>query len=167
MTAEQIDLTIQLLVVIVLMLMNGSLWMATQAICRSQAFKLNLLAGQGRRGAKKALDLVQKADRIRAQIREIIFLAGVFIATMAGAALIDEFQKMVRRIPSELIRDNSKDIGIFLLIILIPALSYLFTLAIPYRLAKMAPEQIAAFSSPALSRIIYFYDKGKKSLLKN
>ncbi|HHY50885.1 MAG TPA: DUF21 domain-containing protein, partial [Alphaproteobacteria bacterium] len=80
---------VELLIVAVLTLLNGALAMSELAVVSSRPARLKVMAAEGNRGARAALDLAEDPGKFLSTVQIGITLVGVLSGAFSGATLGD------------------------------------------------------------------------------
>jgi putative hemolysin len=132
----------EMLFVIVLVLINGTLAMSEMAVVSSRKARLNQMAGLGNRGARVALRLIEDPSRFLSTVQIGITLVGILAGAFSGATLADQLGDWFDTIP--LIAPNGDTIGIAIVVAAITYLSLVVGELVPKRIALTNPERVAS-----------------------
>lgn len=135
-------MTIDLLIVLLLILLNGLFAMAEMAIVSSRRARLKHAADNGDRGARAALALAEHPSRFLSTVQIGITLIGVLAGAFGGATISDSFAAWITQtFPA--IDHYANAIAIGTVVVTITFLSLILGELVPKRLALSRPEAIA------------------------
>lgn len=146
-------MTIDIIVVLLLILLNGFFALAEMAVVASRRARLKQLARSNRRAAVAA-QLVDDPGRFLSTVQIGITLIGVLAGAFSGATIAERIAASLQDVPW--LAPYRHAIGIGLVVAAITYLSLIFGELVPKRLALGDPERIAtAVARPMrlLSRI--------------
>lgn len=148
-------MTLDLLIVLLLILLNGLFAMAEMAIVSSRRARLKHAADNGDRRARAALALAEHPGRFLSTVQIGITLIGVLAGAFGGATISDSLSVwLVQTLPD--IAHYANAIAIGTVVVTITFLSLILGELVPKRLALSRPEAIAtslARSMTLLSRL--------------
>jgi len=136
------SLTLEVLVIIFLVAVNGLLAMSEIAMVKSSRFRLRELANKGKKGARYALHLIRNPNRFLSTIQIGITLMGILSGVYGGAVIAAHLDLIIRDLPY--IAPYSTTISYFLVVVCITYLLLVLGELIPKRLALLKPESIAS-----------------------
>lgn len=142
-------LYLELLAVILLTLLNGLLAMSEMAVVSSRKSRLESLANQGSRGARKALRLIDEPSRFLSTVQIGITLVGVIAGAFSGATLGQRLGGWLNGFAA--IAPYGQAIGIGLTLMGITYLSLIVGELVPKRIALTRPERIASLAAGPMS----------------
>ena len=137
-----------------LLIANGVFAMAEIAVVSSRKARLQMLADEGRVGAKAALGLLEQPGMFLSTVQVGITLVGTLAGAFSGAHLIEELTPIVAQVP--FLVEWAETLSTILVVAVITYLSVVIGELVPKRLAINAPESSAARLSPpmiALSKL--------------
>ena len=161
---------VEILIVAVLIIVNGSLAMSELAIVSARPARLRTMAEQGSVGAATALDLAANPGRFLSTVQIGITLVGVLSGAFSGATL-------GTRLASALAAQGvdpewASTLGVGGVVVLLTYLSLIVGELVPKQIALKNPESVAtkvAGPMKVLSRIaapvVWFLDKSGKTVL--
>ncbi len=139
--------TIEIIVILALVVVNGFLAMAEFAVVSAQQSRLQERARGGNSGAQAALELSATPDRFLATVQFGITLIGILAGAVGGATLAQEVAKSLEDV--SFIGPYSEIASFVIVVGLTTYLSLVFGELVPKRLALQHPESIAiALSRP-------------------
>jgi putative hemolysin len=134
-------LFLEIPVVVFLILINGLLAMSELALVSSRKSRLEHLAGQGGRGARAALRLIEDPSRFLSTVQIGITLVGVIAGAFSGATLGQRLGAWLNTFPS--ISPYGNSVGIGITVVGITYLSLIIGELVPKRIALTQPERVA------------------------
>jgi len=163
-------LYLELLLVLVLTLVNGSLAMSELAVVSSRPARLKTMAERGISGANQALTLAADPGKFLSSVQIGITLVGILSGAFSGATLGDRLSGWL--IEQGLTTNLAYIIGVGLVVTGITYLSLIFGELVPKQLALKNPEGIACSVAPAMmiiakvaAPIVWVLDKSGKLVL--
>ncbi len=148
-------MTLEILIVLLLVLLNGLFAMAEMAIVSARRARLKHAADLGDKGAKVALTLAEHPGRFLSTVQIGITLIGVLAGAFGGATISEGLAVWLKSEFPELV-EYAEAISIGAVVVSITFLSLILGELVPKRLALARPEAIAARLArgmSALSRI--------------
>ena len=142
-------LTLQLLIVLLLILINGFFAMAEIALVTSRTARLQPLAASGRRGADMALELKADPSRLLATVQIGITIIAVLSGTFGQATLGEGLQDWLAA-QGGFFANYAHALSMAVVVIGISYCSLILGELVPKRIALAHPERIAA----ALARVM-------------
>jgi putative hemolysin len=137
-------MTLELLIVLLLILLNGLFAMAEMAIVSARRARLKHAANQGDRGAKVALTLAENPGRFLSTVQIGITLIGVLAGAFGGATLSKALAVwLAAEFPAA--AEYAEAISIGAVVVSITFLSLILGELVPKRLALSRPEAIASW----------------------
>jgi putative hemolysin len=133
--------TLEILIVLLLVLLNGFLAMSELAIVSSRRPRLERLAAGGRAGARAALRLADDPGRFLATVQVGLTTIGILNGTFSGVTLAHRFDVWLDLFP--LIAPYSKPVAIAAVVISVTCLSLVVGELAPKQIALKDPEAIA------------------------
>ncbi|MEZ2146296.1 hemolysin family protein [Bradyrhizobium sp. DN5] len=141
-------LSIELVIVVVLIVINGLLSMSELAVVSSRPARLSLLAAKGVRGAERALTLAADPGKFLSTVQIGITLVGVLSGAFSGATLGQRLtQWLIELGMSSGIADI---VGVGLVVTLITYATLIVGELVPKQVALRDPESIAVRVAPAM-----------------
>jgi putative hemolysin len=135
-------LYLEILFVGLLIVLNGLLAMSELALVSSRRSRLDQLAGQGKRGARTALRLIDDPSGFLSTVQIGITLVGILAGAFGGATLADRLGDWLDTFPA--LAPNGDRIGIALVVVTITYLSLIVGELVPKRIALTNPERVAS-----------------------
>ncbi len=135
-------ITIESVVIIVLILINGMLAMSEMAVVSARKARLQRRAEQGDAGARVALELANAPNRFLSTVQIGITLIGILTGAFGGATLAAEIDARLEQVPG--LAAYSEAIGLGTVVLLITYLSLILGELVPKRLALNNAEAVAA-----------------------
>ncbi len=152
--------SLEILVILLLVILNGVLAMSELALVSSRKARLTLLVDDGHRGGASALALLENPGRFLSTVQIGITLVGVLAGTFGGATITEELTVYFDDFPD--IAPLGEPIAIAIVVVGITYLSLVIGELVPKQLALKSPERIAAamarpmaFLAKAASPIVY------------
>lgn len=136
------EMTSEILLILLLSLLNGVLAMSEIALVSARKVRLRQRAEAGDRGARAALDLAESPGRFLSTVQVGITLVGILAGAFGGATLAEELAARIAQVPA--LASYSEAIGIGVVVIGITYLTLIFGELVPKQLALNGPEKIAA-----------------------
>jgi len=147
-------LTLEILLVLGLVLLNGVLAMSELAIVSSRPGRLKAMRDRGVPGARTALQLAENPGRFLSTVQVGITLVGILAGAFSGAALGERLSGVLERFGMP--TDYAEPLGFTLVIAAITYVSLVIGELVPKQVALKNPEAIAcrvAYPMNLLSRI--------------
>ncbi len=136
-------MTLEILIVLLLILLNGLFAMAEMAIVSARRARLKHAANQGDRGAKAAVDLAEHPGRFLSTVQIGITLIGVLAGAFGGATISEGVAAwLASEFPG--LAEYAEGIAIGAVVVTITFLSLILGELVPKRLALRRAEVIAA-----------------------
>jgi magnesium and cobalt exporter, CNNM family len=142
-------LTLQLLILLLLILVNGFFAMAEIALVTARTARLQPLAGAGSRGAEAALELKSDPSRLLATVQIGITIIAVLSGTFGQATFGESLQRYLADNAGWL-SPYAHALSIAVVVIGVSYFSLILGELVPKRIALAHPERIAA----ALARVM-------------
>jgi putative hemolysin len=136
-------LYLEIFFVVLLIVLNGLLAMSELALVSARRSRLDQLAGQGHRGARTALRLLDDPSGFLSTVQIGITLVGILAGAFGGATLADRLGDWLDSIPA--LAPNGDRIAIGIVVVLIAYLSLIVGELVPKRIALTNPERVASF----------------------
>lgn len=143
------DSTFECLVIILLILVNGLFSMAEMALVTARKSRLEARARQGHRGARLALGLLARPDRLLSTVQIGITLVGILTGAFGGAALTQGLDALLQGVP--LPASVSQPLALGLVVLGITFLTLVLGELVPKRLAFAHPERLAGLAAPPMA----------------
>jgi putative hemolysin len=141
-------LSIELVIVVVLIVINGLLSMSELAVVSSRPARLSLLAAKGVRGAERALALASDPGKFLSTVQIGITLVGVLSGAFSGATL---GQRLSQRLVELGLSAGVADIvGVGIVVTLITYATLIVGELVPKQVALRDPESIAIKVAPVM-----------------
>ncbi len=144
---------IEAIVIFILILINGVFAMSEMALVSAKKIKLKQLAEDGSKGARQALELMSKPNRLLSAVQVGITLVGVLTGAFGGKALSLPLSKQLGKL--ELLAPYSYGLSFAIVIVLITYFSLILGELVPKRIALSDPEKLAV----SLSGFMIFISK--------
>src|SRR5262245_44821481 len=140
---ERVAMTLEILIVLLLILLNGLFAMAEMAIVAARRARLKHAANQGDKGARAALALAESPSRFLSTVQIGITLIGVLAGAFGGATLSERLAAwLAGALPA--LADYAEVMAIGAVVVTITFLSIVLGELVPKRLALSRPEAISA-----------------------
>src|SRR5438477_938868 len=141
-------LSVEIIIVVVLIVINGLLSMSELAVVSSRPARLSLLAAKGIRGAERALALAADPGRFLSTVQIGITLVGVLSGAFSGATL---GQRLTQWLAELGLPASVADIlGVGIVVTIITYATLIVGELVPKQVALRDPESIAVRVAPAL-----------------
>lgn len=132
---------VEILIVIVLILINGVLAMSELAIVSARRARMEQRAGEGRSGARVAIELAEEPTRFLSTVQIGITMVGILSGAFGGATVAGAIAGWLDGLP--VLDAYSEVLGILVVVLAITYLSLVIGELVPKRLALRNPEGIA------------------------
>ena len=142
------DLSLELVLILALILLNGLLSLSELALISARRARLEQLAEEGDKGAAAALRLTAAPTRFLSTIQIGITFVGILSGAFGGATLADFLTGRFAQVPA--LAPYAKSLAVGLVVVVITYLSLVMGELVPKRLALNNPEKIARFMAPAI-----------------
>ena len=142
-------LTLQIIVLLLLISLNGLLAMAEIAVVSSRKARLQRMADKGSAGAKYALKLANDPSTFLSTIQVGITLVGIITGAFSGAVFSQYLDAYLKDVP--LIGIYSEFLSFTIVVVLITYFSIVLGELVPKRVALNNPEGIAAIIGQPMS----------------
>ena len=139
---ELLGLSIEVLIVLALIALNGLFAMAEISVVSSRRIRLQQNAESGNAGARAALRLAQEPTRFLATVQIGISLVGVVAGYFGGSRLGQSISELL--VDAGLRESIADPIGVIGVLVLITFLSLVFGEIVPKRIGLHGPERNAA-----------------------
>lgn len=151
-TAIRAAESMELLILVLLILLNGVFALSEMAIVSSRRPRLKAMADKGNGGAKTALRLLDDPSKLLSTVQIGITAIGVIAGAYGATSLSDDLAPVIAGLhPS--VAPYAAEIAFGLVIALTTILSLILGELIPKRIALAAPEPMAAAMAPLMSLI--------------
>lgn len=147
-------LSLELLLVILLIFINGLLSMSELAIVSSRPARLEILARKGAHGAQRALELASDPGKFLSTVQIGITLVGVLSGAFSGATLGHRLTQWL--IGLGLSEYTADILGVVLVVTAITYASLIVGELVPKQVALHDPEAIAIRVAPAMHSLAKF-----------
>src|SRR5689334_21490913 len=141
-------LSVELIIVVVLIVINGLLSMSELAVVSSRPARLSLLAAKGVRGAERALTLAADPGKFLSTVQIGITLVGVLSGAFSGATLGQRLTQWL--IELGLSSGIADIVGVGIVVTLITYATLIVGELVPKQVALRDPESIAVRVAPAM-----------------
>ena len=145
-------LTLQIVVILLLMLLNGLFAMAELSLVSARKARLQQAAERGSAGARVALDLKENPGRLLSTVQIGITVTAILTGTFGGATLGESLAEYLGEVPG-VIGQYAHVIAISAVVIGISYLSLVIGELVPKRIALANPEPLA-ISLSRLMRVV-------------
>jgi len=129
-------------IILLLLVANGIFAMAEIAVVSSKRGRLRVMADQGSKGAKAALDLAESPNRFLSTVQVGITLVGIFAGAYGGATLAAKLAVVLSRFSA--IEPYADKIALVLVVAAITYMSLILGELVPKRVGLRNPERVAA-----------------------
>jgi putative hemolysin len=141
-------LSLELLIIVLLIVINGLLSMSELAVVSSHPARLSLLASKGVRGAERALALASDPGKFLSTVQIGITLVGVLSGAFSGATLGQRLSQWLMELG--LSAGVADIVGVGIVVTLITYLTLIVGELVPKQVALRDPERIAVRVAPAM-----------------
>jgi putative hemolysin len=145
------EISIEILMILLLILLNGILAMAEFAVVAARKTRLQQRAKRGDQRAQAALELAKNPADFLSTVQIGITLVGVLAGAFGGATVAEELEEYLNRV--SILALYSEGIAVGVVVVSITALSIVFGELVPKRLALNNPERTAAFLAVPMSHL--------------
>jgi putative hemolysin len=136
-------LSVEILIILLLILLNGIFAMSEIAIVSSRRVRLQQRAEAGDRAAEAALALVDAPGRFLSTVQIGITAIGILAGAFGGAAVAQQLAGVIASIA--VLAPHAELLGIGIVVLMITYLSLVLGELAPKRLALVNPERVACF----------------------
>lgn len=134
-----------------MILANGFFAGAEIAIIAARRNRLEQLADEGSRNARRALELATDPNRFLPTVQIGITLIGAFAAAYGGQQIVDDLSGYIGRIPSPFTQKHSEAIGLSIFVVCYTYASLIIGELVPKRAALHKAEALAVIVAPVMS----------------
>lgn len=146
------SLSFQIIIILLLIVANGIFAMTEMAIVSSRKARLEHLADEGNKGARKALQLVEDPTDLLSAVQIGITLIGIFTGAFGGATLSAYLAAPIKAIPW--LSRYADALSMAIVVSTITYLSLILGELVPKRLALNNPEPIAVIVARPMSAFV-------------
>jgi len=136
------QVTLQIAIVLLLILVNGLFAMSEMAIVSARRVRLERMAREGNHGARAALDLADTPNRFLSTVQIGITLVGIIAGAYGGATIAENLVGPLARIPW--LEPYAGAISLTIVVGTITYLSVLLGELVPKRIALQSAERISS-----------------------
>ncbi|WP_027520904.1 hemolysin family protein [Bradyrhizobium sp. Ec3.3] len=141
-------LSLELLIVVLLIVINGLLSMSELAVVSSRPARLSMLAAKGVRGAERALALASDPGKFLSTVQIGITLVGVLSGAFSGATLGQRLSQWL--VELGLSAGIADIVGVGIVVTLITYTTLIVGELVPKQVALRDPESIAVKVAPVM-----------------
>jgi putative hemolysin len=141
-------LSVELLIIIVLVLLNGFFSMSEMALISAKRARLQAAADQGSRGAKTALALLSDPTGFLSAVQIGITLIGILTGVYSGATLAQHLAARLIELGAPL--RYAEEVSFTAIVVLVTFLSLILGELVPKRIALNNAERLAAYVAPIM-----------------
>lgn len=155
-----LSLTIQLLLLLLLICLNGFLAAAEISIVSSKPVRLHQFAEEGSTSAEIALNLRTNSGRFLSTVQVGITMIGIVIGAVGGSTIAAQVEPAFAALP--IVGTNSGIISFLVVVVLSTYLSLVLGELVPKRIGLTNPERTAilvARPMQLLSQIVYPFER--------
>lgn len=145
------ELGAELVIILAMTLANGFFSGAEIAIVSARRSRLEAHAREGRRAARRALELGENPDRFLATVQVGITLIGTFSAAFGGARIGDILTIWFRGVPA--LEPYAETLALVLVVVILTYISLIFGELVPKQLALKSAEHLAMVAAPIMSAL--------------
>lgn len=135
-------LFVQIFIVLLLIVLNGFFAMSELAVVSARRALLQTMAAEGRRGARRALELAENPGRFLSAVQIGITLIGILAGAVGGSALSEPLGEVLAQTPW--LDESADEVAFGLVVVAITYVSLVIGELLPKRLALSNAESIAA-----------------------
>jgi putative hemolysin len=164
------NITYEIVLIIVLILLNGVLAMAEIAVVSARKARLQQWAEAGKKNARLALEISRSPEEFLSTVQVGITLVGVLAGAFGGATIAEELSAIFSEVPN--LAPYAESLALGLVVIAITYLSLVLGELLPKRIALNNAERIASIVaapmkvfSKAASPIVWLLSKSTRALL--
>jgi putative hemolysin len=164
------NITLEIVLIIVLILLNGVLAMAEIAMVSARKARLQQWAETGKKNARLALEISRSPEEFLSTVQVGITLVGVLAGAFGGATIAEELSAIFSEVPN--LAPYAESLALGLVVIAITYLSLVLGELLPKRIALNNAERIASIVaapmkvfSKAASPIVWLLSKSTRALL--
>ena len=151
-TAVRAAETMELLILVLLILLNGVFALSEMAIVSSRKPRLKAMADKGNVGARTALRLLEDPSKLLSTVQIGITAIGVIAGAYGATSLADDMTPWVASLHPVLV-PHAASIAFGVVIAMTTFLSLVLGELVPKRVALAAPEPMAAMMAPLMAFI--------------
>lgn len=140
----------EILLILALILANGFFAGAEIAIIAARKNRLEQLADEGDRKARRALELARDPDRFLPTVQVGITLVSTLAAAFGGARLVDYLVTWLQKSPWEFVRAHEHGIAFAIVVVAITYFSLILGELVPKQIALRNAETLARFVAPVM-----------------
>jgi len=138
---------VEILIIAILIVLNGLFVAAEFSLVRVRRTRLDQLADEGNRGARRVQRLVSQPARFLATIQIGLTFVGFLAATFAGASLVSGVAEALRTVPA--LVSSAEVIALLIITALVSLFTIVFGELVPKALAYAYAERMAfIFAGP-------------------
>lgn len=131
----------EITIILMLLVLNGVFAMTEIAVISSRKGRLKLLADQGDRRAKTALELADSPNRFLSTVQIGITLVGIMAGAFGGATIAESLASGLEQFP--MIAPYRQAIGVGVVVVFITYFSLILGELVPKRLGLNNPERVS------------------------
>jgi putative hemolysin len=139
---------LEILLILLLVLLNGTFAMSELAIVSSRRIRLQALQRQGSTAAAAAIELHENPQRFLPTVQVGITLVGVLAGAFGGARLAGLLGDVIEQVPG--LAPFASEIAFVAVVVAITYLSLILGELVPKQIALRHPERVALLVSPPL-----------------
>ncbi|ONG55784.1 DNA-binding protein [Pseudoroseomonas deserti] len=139
---------LEIVIVVALILLNGIFALSELSVVSSRPRRLQILAEEGRPGAKAALALLEEPGRFLSTVQIGITLVGILAGAFSGEALGGRLTAWLQE--QGMSPGLAGPLGFGLVIVIITYLSIVIGELVPKRFALRSPETLACLVAPGM-----------------
>jgi len=149
------ELMLESLIIFGLILLNGLFALSEIAIVSARKTRLQELANDGSRGARRALELAESPDRLLSTVQLGITLIGILAGVYGGATIAEKLARVLEQVP--LLASVAHPVALGLVVVVITFVSIVVGELVPKRIGISSPSRVAVIIARpmhALSRLL-------------
>ena len=144
-------LLINLLIVLFLILLNGFFSMSELAMVSAKRSRLQQMADDGSRGARRALRLIEDPTGFLSTVQVGITLVGIIAGAYGGSAFATPLAAVLEPVPG--LGAYAETVAFVAVVVVITYLSLILGELVPKRFAMKSPEAIAVAVAPVMQAL--------------
>jgi putative hemolysin len=136
---------LEILILLLLMVLNGIFSMSEMAVIFARKARLKHWAGEGDRGARKALELAENPQRFLSTIQVGITLIGILAGAFGGTTVARSLEAHLKEIP--LLASYSNLLAVGTVVAVLTFFSIVIGELVPKRMALSNAERVASLTA--------------------
>lgn len=145
------QITLEVVIILLLLLLNGVLAMAEMSLVSARKTRLKALAAEGRKSAVTALELAESPNQFLSTVQIGISLIGILAGAFGGATIAEWLGEQFAAVG--VMQPYAEPLALGLVVCAITYLSLIVGELVPKRLALGAPERIACMLAGPMQQL--------------